>query len=264
MPPSALENFDTIVKRAKGRRPLFFLDYDGTLAPICLHPRDAALPEKTRTVLEKLSGSYFTAVISGRALKDIKGFLGELPVYIAGSHGFVIETDAGEVFRLPEAQGFRKDLEAAYRFFEGGLSSIPGVVLEMKDFSVAVHDRMVDKGLKPAVEREVERAQALFPRLKRASGKCVFEFKPLIDWDKGKAVRWIMDRLPIKEGGAFPIVIGDDATDEDAFREVKSSGISVFVMGEKKETHADFTLQSIAEVAEFLSHFVDIASGSRA
>lgn len=253
---SALESWQEVKSALQGKTPLFFLDYDGTLSPITEHPKDALLPKKTKAVLEKLCRSFFTAVISGRALADIKQLIGDMPLYISGSHGFVIETDAGEVFRLPEAAGYLKDLEKAYLMLKERLSTLKGVVLEHKDFSVAVHDRMVEESLKPIVSNSVNEVVALFPRLNLAIGKCVFELKPALDWNKGKAVRWILDRLSFIEAEECPVVIGDDVTDEDAFLAVKGIGISIFVMGERKETHADYVLQHSDEVPIFLSRFL--------
>ncbi|CRX39113.1 trehalose-phosphatase [Estrella lausannensis] len=253
--PSALVRWQEIQDKLQGKRPLFFLDYDGTLSPITAHPKDARLPPKMKEVLEDLSRRYFTAVISGRALADIKELLGDMPLYISGSHGFVIETDAGVVFRLPEAARYRKDLEEAYLLLKEKISSLPGVVLENKDFSIAIHDRMVEEGFKPIIRTTVAETSTLFPRLKMNAGKCLFELKPALDWDKGKAVQWILDSISFDPKRECPIVIGDDVTDEDAFRAVKGNGVSIFVMGEKTETHADYILQNTEEVALFLQLF---------
>lgn len=254
--PSALNQWQEIKEKLQGKRPLFFLDYDGTLSPITSHPKDARLSKHMKEVLEEISRRFFTAVISGRALADIKELLGDMPLYISGSHGFVIETDAGDVFRLPEAASYRKDLEAAYLMLKEKLSSLRGAVLENKDFSVAIHDRMVEESLKKVVHTCVMETAALFPRLRMNTGKCLFELKPALNWDKGRAVQWILDRISFRPAEECPIVIGDDVTDEDAFRAVRENGISLFVMGEKKETDADYILQNTEEVALFLKLFL--------
>jgi trehalose 6-phosphate phosphatase len=94
---------------------------------------------------------------------------------------------------------------------------VPGVLFERKRFSLAVHHRMVaDPDDVARVERAVD-AALVGTHLRRREGKRVIELLPDVEWDKGRALRWILDVQGLDTHRTFPIHIGDDETDEDAF-----------------------------------------------
>lgn len=253
--PSAIDSLDSILKKMEDKEPLFFLDYDGTLTPIVSHPKDALLSDAMRKTLENLASRFFTAVISGRGLKDIKELVGLQGLYFAGSHGFQLENPKGEVFTYPEALPYRDDIEQAYRFLNQELKAIPGIFLENKEFSIAVHYRQVAEG-QDYIKKMVEKAAAQSKGLKITYGKKVYELRPNIEWHKGKAVLWLIENASSHEKQPFPIVIGDDATDEDAFMAVHGIGTSIFVQGENHIKTAEYTLKDPGEVQEFLQLFL--------
>jgi trehalose-phosphatase len=81
----------------------------------------------------------------------------------------------------------------------------------------------------------------------------VLEVRPPVDWDKGKVVMWLLARQQFASEGkqVLPVYIGDDLTDEDAFKAIKNKGITIFV-GEPKVSHAQYYLKNVNEVAEFI------------
>ena len=129
--------------------------------------------------------------------------------------------------------------------------AVKGVLIEDKLYTLSVHFRLVAGRRLAAFRRLFYRA------IRRWSGKAwitrgkkVFEVRPPFDWDKGKAVKWLIDKLNLQN--YLPIYIGDDQTDEDAFRALKGKGISLKVgMGGK--TAADKRLRNVAGVYRFLS-----------
>ena len=100
--------------------------------------------------------------------------------------------------------------------------------------------------------RAVETVAARHPELRRINGKKVYELLPGIDWDKGKAMIWLLDTLDFDHKNVRPIYIGDDITDEDAFRELERSGIGILVSEQPQRTAARYSLSDPAEVEQFL------------
>jgi trehalose-phosphatase len=100
----------------------------------------------------------------------------------------------------------------------------------------------------------MDAAAARHPELRRISGKKVYELLPDIDWDKGKAVAWLLETLGLesRSGGIRPIYIGDDSTDEDAFRALEQRGIGILVSEQSQPTAARYSLKNIDEVERFL------------
>jgi trehalose-phosphatase len=92
-----------------------------------------------------------------------------------------------------------------------------------------------------------------------ASGKMVWEIRPKVDFHKGKAVREILNTFPSQ--GLLPIYLGDDQTDEDAFRALKSKGFTVFVGPGGFPSEADFFLRNPDEVQEFLFRCEEVRRG---
>jgi trehalose-phosphatase len=95
--------------------------------------------------------------------------------------------------------------------------------------------------------------------LKVTPGKMVYEIQPMIDWDKGKAVLYLLEALDLdREEDVVPIYLGDDITDEDAFEALKGHGIGILVGRAddpevaRRTTSADYMLHTTQEVERFL------------
>src|SRR5712671_2478355 len=248
MIPSALEHVQDIARR--GDRLAVFLDYDGTLTPIVSHPEDAWLSDSMRQTLRSLAARVPVAILSGRDLDDVRGRAYVDGIVYAGSHGFDI---AG-------AGGLRRELGAAYlpvldtaeTELREALDEIPGAQLERKHFSVAAHYRNVNENDAFRVALAMEAVAARHRELRRMDGKKVYELLPDIDWNKGKAVLWLLETPELERGNAFPIFIGDDRTDEDAFRALEKRGIGILVSEQPQVTAASYSLNNPEEVEEFL------------
>jgi alpha,alpha-trehalase len=256
--PSALQRLREIAAALEGRTPAVFLDYDGTLTPIVDRPEDAILPEEARRAIEHLAARCPVAVVSGRDLDDVRALVGVGGISYAGSHGFDILAPGGS--RHQKAREHLPALEAAETELRPALDAIPGARLERKRFAIALHYREVSGDHAGEVEAAVDRAAARHPELRKTGGKKVFELRPAIDWDKGKAVRWLLEVLGLDGMDVLPLYIGDDETDEDAFRAVRNRGLGIVVRGESDErpTAARYQLGRPAEVARFLDELASL------
>jgi trehalose 6-phosphate phosphatase len=255
MIPSALDHIDEIVAAAGGKRPAVFLDYDGTLAHIVSHPQDAWLSDSMRQTLRLLAARVPVAILTGRDLDDVRGRVLVDGIVYAGSHGFDI---AG-------AGGLRRELGAAYLSvldtaeaqLREALDEIPGAQLERKHFSVAAHYRNVTENDACKVALAVETVAAKHRELRRMDGKKVYELLPDIDWNKGKAMLWLLEILGLDGRNALPIYIGDDRTDEDAFRALEKRGAGILVSEHPQLTTASYWLNNPEEVEGFLQKITD-------
>ena len=253
MLPSALEHVEEIA--ASGDRGLaIFLDYDGTLTPIVSRPDKAVLTESTREILRTLAAKIPVAILSGRELKDVRNQVSIDEIIYAGSHGFDIAGPRG--LRRQEAREFLPALDEAEKELREKLDDIAGTLIERKCFSIAVHYRNVNENDFPKLERVFSEIAAGYRELRRIDGKKVYELLPNIDWNKGKAVLWLLEKLRLVHPDARPIYIGDDRTDEDAFRALERRGAGILVSEEPKATAASYSLGNPAEVERFLREVV--------
>lgn len=251
--PLALERWQEVTARLAGRLPAVFLDYDGTLTPIVDDPAAATLPDATREVIERLRERCPVAVISGRDLDDVRRLLALYGLPVAGSHGFDILLPDGERHQLGAAH--TSELDAAVDALRTVVEGVAGARLERKRFAIAVHYRMVEDPDDVArLERAVEAEAARHEGLRVTGGKMIFELRPDVDWDKGRALRSVLETLGLDRPDVAPIYVGDDDTDEDAFRALGADGLGVVVRGERDDrpTAADVALRDPAETRRFL------------
>ncbi|MFC2007922.1 trehalose-phosphatase [Chloroflexota bacterium] len=259
----AWESFSSAIHEAA--HLLLLSDYDGTLTPIVGHPDDARLAPE---VMEKLSAlaespAFSVGIISGRSLRELRDMVGIAGIYYAGNHGFEIE-GPGLNYVNTAAEAARGVLKDLARQLATGLEGIDGVVIQDKGLSLSVHYRLVK-------ETEEKRTGEIFLRItspllhegkiRTTAGKKVWEVRPPIDWHKGKAVGVISDeiRALLKLEQVLTIYLGDDTTDEDAFRVLHlPEGWGIFVGPENPASGAAYFLDSTAEVAEMLSRLLEL------
>jgi trehalose 6-phosphate phosphatase len=236
---------------------ILLLDYDGTLTPIVSTPDEAILHEDMRSVLNLLTDDprFTVAIISGRSMSDVKSKVGLDGICYAGNHGMEIQKGDG-VYIHPDARDNMNLIKTICDELRLLLNRIEGVIVEDKGLTASVHYRMtppedIDK-VKRIVSKRVE-PHVECSQVRLTHGKMVLEIRPNIDWDKGKAVEWVLasiaSDLPARY---FPVYIGDDRTDEDAFRVLRGRGLTVLVSSEKMETDAEYVVNNVKEVKEFL------------
>ena len=240
-----------------------FLDYDGTLTPIAKTPDKAVIPQKTKAILKHLSKNRHcsVAIISGRALKDVKNKVGLKDIVYAGNHGLEIE-GPGIRFKIPVSLRYKTALKRIKVILKKRLSKIKGIIVEDKGLTLSVHYRLMDK-------KDERRLKAIFHealnfyiagnKVKIKSGKKVLEIRPPLEWDKGEIVLWLIARRKnfLHKKNSIFIYIGDDITDEDAFMALKDVGMTVFV-GNSRNSSAKYYLRDTGEVNKFLGQILKI------
>jgi len=251
--PEALKNMDRLTQMMAGKKLAVFLDYDGTLTPIVMRPEDAVLSSSMKEVVQELAYLYPVSVISGRDRRDVKKLVGLDEIYYAGSHGFDIK---GPDFEYEHGKEFLPVIEEAENYLKQKTESIKGSLVERKKFSLAVHFRQVEEREVHKVEKAVQKAAQKFTRLQLSSGKKVFELRPQVDWDKGKALLWLLKKMGLDKKNILPLYIGDDTTDEDAFKVLSSRGIGIVVGEDSRLTSAQFRLKDPDQVKVFFEHLI--------
>lgn len=247
---------ETLLKVA-GENPVFFFDFDGTLTEIVSRPHQVKFKTITKLILQELVKRFNVGVLSGRKLGEVKELIGIRGLYYSGNHGVEIE---GPDFRFIEPQS-AKYLKYILSISKALSQKLAGydVLIEQKKYSVSVHYR----SLKPKIVRDVfSELDAILEeplrqrRIQILHGKKVFEIRPPVDWDKGKALKIILKKTGIK---GRPVFFGDDITDEHGFEETnRLRGVSVFVGRRNQYTAARYWIESpsvlIGELSRFLFH----------
>ncbi len=243
---------DEVVAGLEGALAVF-LDYDGTLTPIVNDPAAAFLPTAMRPVLERLAKVCPVAIVSGRDLADVKQLVAVEGLVYAGSHGYDIDAPMNLGGRRQVGDDYTAALDEAEKALHEELDGIPRVFIERKRFAIAIHYRNVDPGDEPRVDDGVSRVAPRFANLRRTGGKKVFELRPAMAWDKGALVRWLLEQLSAASHAPLtPLYMGDDVTDEDAFRAIADDGIGVRVGDPGETTAARYVLEDTEAAREFL------------
>lgn len=230
---------------------LMLLDYDGTLTPIVDRPELAVLAPETRATLCNLVSVMPVAVVSGRELGTLRALVDVPGLVYVGNHGFDMADLAGESHQLKAVLDYLPVLDAVEQRLHESLAIVAGALLERKRSSVAVHFRLVAESDIPQVQARVREVLSAYPQLKVTPGKKVIEIQPGLDWDKGKAVEWLLPQIDA-DGRRHPIYIGDDTTDENAFRVVCGRGTGILVREDDHPTAARYALENPEEVRLFL------------
>ena len=235
---------------------LLLLDYDGTLVSFRNRPQDVVTCDKVKTVLTSLlQNQKFTVVIvSGRMLHEIKQLLDIDGLSFAALHGLQIELVKGISYNRQPDNNLRSILEkikesALYKFKDE-----KGVYIEDKKFTLAFHYRLLDEEkIDDAIYKfsKIVKTVDVDKSLELLHGAKVVEIRPK-GWDKGKAVELIYTSDASKN--VLPVYIGDDTTDEDAFRAIGNQGITVFVSNNSSQsTAAQYWLKDPDDVFKFLT-----------
>lgn len=255
--------WDNLKEKLSNKYIMLFLDYDGTLAPIVNMPQQASVSKEAKGLLSKLSKSHNCklSIISGRALKDIKNIMGLKGIIYSGNHGLEIEGPKIK-FEASVSSGYKATLEQIKEDLKNRLHSIKNVFVEDKGISLSIHYRLVNRKDIPKVKTIFHETTIFYlirNKIKVKTGKMVLEIRPPHEWDKGKVVMWLLARQQFALNGeaVLPVYLGDDTTDEDAFKALKNRGITIFI-GKPKPSYAKYYLNNTDEVEEFLKRILEI------
>ncbi|KAG8476599.1 hypothetical protein CXB51_033470 [Gossypium anomalum] len=287
--PSALKSFDQILKNAKNKKVAVFLDYDGTLSPIVDDPDRAFMSDSMRSAVRDVAKYFPTAIISGRSRDKVYELVGLTELYYAGSHGMdimgpVSHAESGdhpncirstdqqgeEVNLFQPAREFIPMIDEVFKTLVENTKDIKGANVENHKFCTSVHYRNVEEKNWPTIAQRVHDILKDYPRLRLTHGRKVLEIRPVIDWNKGKAVEFLLESLGLSDrDDVLAIYIGDDKTDEDAFKasiynsnsrftvfRERNLGYGILVSSVPKESNAFFSVRDPSEVKKFLKALV--------
>ncbi|KAH7387233.1 hypothetical protein KP509_16G012000 [Ceratopteris richardii] len=272
--PSALDNFNAIIEVSAGKRIAIFLDYDGTLSPIVEDPECAFMSDDMRTAVKDVANLFPTAIITGRSREKVYDFVQLSELYYAGSHGMDIMGPAQGCHGF-KAQGTKaldekgnemvlfqpasKFTQVINDLLEEVTKNVPGAKIEHNKFCISIHFRCVKEENWLALAEQVQHVLDAYPNLRLTQGRKILEIRPSISWNKGKALDYLLKALGLgSRNDIFPIYIGDDRTDEDAFKLLtrRKTGLGILVSKTIKDTNALYSLREPSEVLEFLMHLV--------
>lgn len=254
------------VQAEVARRPpdsafVLLLDFDGTVAEFHVDPEAPELTPERYELLTAIAREpgVSLGIVSGRRLDDLRART-RLPnhVYHAGLHGLEIEVD-GKRQMHPDLNAAIEKMDGLADGLHKLLKDFPEAYIEDKGASVAVHTRRMPKD---AYEKVFARADILAVPwiaenlVRRLEGNAVVEYLPNIHGHKGEATKWITQDVESKLARRpWVAYIGDDITDEDAFRVIEAgSGIAVLVG--LRPTSAEYKLDGIPDVDRFLRWLV--------
>jgi trehalose 6-phosphate phosphatase len=248
--PSAFEVIDTL----EPAQAALFLDFDGTLVEIVERPGDVAICQRNLASLERLNTMMdgALAIVTGRDVATVDGFLSPFRFAVSGVHGFEARRPGRDIERITaDLDALELVSQRLARFRDDH----EGLLLEHKPASVSLHYRQrPDLGTK--AQEAVAAAVAGEDGVKVLPGKMVFEVKAHAG-DKGSALDGFMAAAPFR--GRIAVFIGDDVTDEAAFRAVNArGGVSIKVGG--GETVATHRLADPSAVMEWLEAFAGLGT----
>lgn len=257
-PSSLFPNEQSIRQRVAAAHHLaLLLDFDGTISEIVPRPEDAEVSPQIRPVLKALAErpDFNVAIVSGRALDDLRSRTNLENVIYVGNHGLEIEAGTTR-FREPHAESLRRELRSLSLQLKLALAEAEGHEIEDKGLTLSVHYRRVPEQLHHWVRSVTTGAAARSRSFQCREGKMVLEIRPQINWNKGYALKWILrEVLP---SSSLPIYLGDDISDEDAFAAIPE-GITIRV-GEPGDSRAQYYLPSVTAVGEFLQWLIQAKS----
>ena len=260
--PPVLAEIETISNQLADKQPVLFLNYGGTLTPNIRKSKDAELSKKMRRALQKAAQLMPVTIVSGRDVEELRDRVGLPELIYAGSHGLEI-LGQNLHLELPDGIDVLDDLDKAEAELTKLLAEFPEVSIERKRFAIVVHYQKKDAINAAYVEATIEKVQMSLPRLRKTGGKEVFELLPNIDWDKGRAVKWLLAELGLDDPDTLPLYIGDDVTDEDAFRNLRGVGIGILVTKRPQPSMATYRVGDSDDVLELLHHLIQVLKRKR-
>ncbi|MCR9092901.1 MAG: bifunctional alpha,alpha-trehalose-phosphate synthase (UDP-forming)/trehalose-phosphatase [bacterium] len=264
MRPVAKDDFESWLGAFSGTHPLaIFLDFDGTLAPIAPHPSLVKIGDGMREALADCSGRPDTdlAIVSGRGLADVRRMVDNDRFVYAGNHGLEIAGPGIETYRHPDIAHYERRAVELVSDLER--IEADGAWVEAKGASLTFHFREVEAEEHEALA-EKARAAIREAGFQARDALCAVEARPPIGWDKGHAVLHV---LRTKYGPGWSesvrvIYVGDDETDEDAFRSLHGLGMTFRVGAATQPTRARRRLSDVRAVETMLQWIAGRPQGS--
>ena len=264
-PPSAAQFEEWLGAYLAGRRLALFLDYDGTLTPLREHPSQAVLSAAMRSVLGACAdrGNVDVTIVSGRSLPDITALVGHPGFTYAGNHGLEISGPGLPMFRhhdLPHYQTAMGRLAAAL-----GDVATDGAWVEAKGPTLTFHYRAVSETLQTELSARA-RSVIQDAGFQARDAHAAVEARPPTGWDKGQAVLYVVRQRhgPTWSEHVRVVYVGDDKTDEDAFRVLAGLGITFRVGHPAVASTATHRLHDVLGVQALLDWLARRASVEQA
>ncbi len=230
-----------------------FLDIDGTLLELAQAPDAVQVPPTLVSRLQRLRGQLdgALALATGRPVHEVDRLFAPAKFPVAGVHGAELRLPGRAIRRIPVDPTRLDPVRQAFGRFA---AEHPGTQVEDKGLSVALHYR-----LQPAVVAETRQlgtalVARLGPEFQLLEGKMVVEIRASAA-TKGAAVEAFLQEAPF--AGRRPVYVGDDVTDEDAFRAVDRAGGAPIVVGDVSHTAARYRLTDVAAVHDWLRRIME-------
>jgi len=231
-----------VLTRAAHSNVLLAFDYDGTLAPIHASPDAVRMRARTRRLLDRVARAYPVVAISGRRMDDLAPRLANLPLRdVIGNYGA----------EPPRRRG-RPPTERWARTFAASLAAHRGIRIEDKGFSVTVHYRQARD--KPRVLADILAAAGTLRGVRILGGVEAVTVLPAHGPDKGSALQ--RTRRALRCDAA--IYVGDDDTDEDAFRTGDDAPLVAIRVGASPTSDARYHLATQGDIDRLLQLLLDL------
>jgi alpha,alpha-trehalase len=243
-----------------GRHVLLLTDYDGTLAALAPTPAEATISAELQNDIAEIEAlpSVTFGIVSGRRLSDVRARVGHAAEYAAGLHGLEIEGPQSR-FHHHALDPIVPVIGTLVQTAKDALAWCPGIYFEDKMYALTCQVRLAPLD---CAERALREFQTLAePQLdahvlKTMNGAKALEVLPATDWHKGRAVEWIRARVEARVDEPVSVVyLGDDRTDEDAFRSLGEEDVAIGVGERPNDALIDWRLEGPASVDRFLDEF---------
>lgn len=236
----------------------FFTDFDGTLVGLRRDPGAVRIGQSTRRLLESLRArGVAVGVLSGRHLEDLVSRVGVAGLWYVGDHGFSLQDPQG-CRRLLVSAPVRQQMATLGQLLQSRLASLPGIRIEQKLATVAVHHRSAAPAAVRRARAVIQKVLAEHGKLRLLAGKKVWELMPAEPVSKWTALAHIVRAEKLCMPRALFFYLGDDTTDEFVFRGMrrcKTAACSVAV-GDRRPTAARYALKGPGEVRILLRHLL--------
>lgn len=257
-----LLSLEVLTRCAQASRVLLALDYDGTLVPIVARPEDAKPSVFVLSLLAELVHlpAVSVAIISGRSLSDLCALLPIPGLMYVGTHGAELRTRSGEIQFLVPPEALLSVMNRLQSEVLPLIGGIPGLALERKQYALALHYRLAAPDDSEQVLQQLQAVIKAYQQqglpIEVVHGKKVIEVRAA-GINKGRALCALLTETP---PASLPLYIGDDVTDEDAFREVNNmrGGVSILVADPPHATTAQYYLPNPEAVLSALLQLISL------